>query len=193
MVDQNTTRRVEKALLDTIYWNAANVPQTTPAGASDEHEFSDALTRKLDSLFTERPIWSKRAIQSQLPKRFHTALRYNLPKVCYLWANGPWKDGYTKLGEDPRSDPKYRYYQTLTFQLPNKRDYNEEGEADSNWHIFDGRRIHSSTRLLQLCDITDPLMQKLLNEEAVRDEPDVSSEKSILIWRFNMGGTGLLQ
>lgn len=47
--------------------------------------------------------------------------------------------------------------------------------SDLNSHIFDGENVHGNIGNYQLCDLTDPLLKNLIqDEEFVREECDVS-------------------
>ena len=97
-----------------------------------------------------------------------------------------------RFGVDPRTDPKYRIYQTLMFQM-----HSRESEAGSKAgedertssakvtsgkghniesHIFNGQQADMKGRVWQVCDITDPLLRSLLDTRALRDECDIRSD-----------------
>lgn len=49
------------------------------------------------------------------------------------------------------------------------------GYSDENSHIFDGQAVHRNVGNYQLCDMTDPFLQEVIqNDEFVREECDVS-------------------
>ena len=74
--------------------------------------------RKLRALLEERPVIVKRAQENIVRPRNEYHLRSTWPYVGYMFRVGPFRDSIIKYGVDPRSDIKYRKYQTLIFQLP---------------------------------------------------------------------------
>lgn len=120
-------------------------------------------------------------------------LKSAIQYVGYQFRGGPWRDAIVRYGVDPRSDPSYRIYQTIFFKIVTDtepldkaplgkpwhdlrseytRRANPEG-LDSNSHIFDGTSISLDGKLWQVCDITDPLLVKLLSTETLRKECDI--------------------
>lgn len=50
----------------------------------------------------------------------------------------------------------------------------EAAETKTRSHIFDGRTVTTETAAFQLCDITDPLLEKMIkDEDSIRDRCDV--------------------
>ncbi|GLH00761.1 hypothetical protein R5R35_002683 [Gryllus longicercus] len=77
---------------------------------------SEAHLKKIEKLFSMRPIWSKNALM------FHTKytsdqLKFLLPAVAYYFVTGPWRIMWVRFGYDPRKDPSSRKYQTLDYRL----------------------------------------------------------------------------
>lgn len=77
---------------------------------------SDTHLKKIQKLFSMRPIWSKNALM------FHTKfstdqLKFLLPAVAYYFVTGPWRVMWVRFGYDPRKDPSSRKYQTLDYRL----------------------------------------------------------------------------
>lgn len=108
----------------------------------------------------------------------------------YQFKGGPWRDAVVRYGYDPRKDPKSRMYQTLIFRLRRlevgqmgemwqdirKRDLaGTKGTMDANTksHLFDGKTYSEDGKVWQVCDLTDPLLAKLLAEAPTRPECDV--------------------
>lgn len=113
--------------------------------------------------------------------------------VGYMFRSGPWRDAIVKFGIDPRSDPKYRIYQTMMFQIftrdpdgaGHKRWEDERTrfaksmrgkEQNKNSHLFDGKTAHMDGKVWQVCDITDPLLKSLLSTIHLREECDIRSD-----------------
>jgi general transcription factor 3C polypeptide 5 (transcription factor C subunit 1) len=94
-------------------------------------------------------------------------------------------DAVIKYGVDPRSDPKYRIYQTLMFKLKKR----QMGDVGENWkeirreqvqtkefvnqhsesHIFDGKTYFTDGKIWQVCDITDKILVKILENAPIRE------------------------
>lgn len=138
-------------------------------------------------LFTERPIYTKRALFNLLPAEDLAIIGQNPTKhiqqyVGYVFVGGPWSKAIIRFGVDPRKDQSLRIYQTLTFKLDQK-DEREEGGAnkqtgdsaqnigqDTESHIFDGTKIYQDGKVWQVCDITDPMLVKVLATGDLRKE-----------------------
>jgi general transcription factor 3C polypeptide 5 (transcription factor C subunit 1) len=135
----------------------------------------------LQEAFGERPIWTREALAARVS---HTpsmsTLRNALQYVGYRFTAGPWRDCLIKRGVDPRSDPKYRMYQTIYFRV---HDDNEEqkrwhkvppardrdDQATSPFQTFDGKSFSPGNKVWQLCDISDPLLHRLITTAPFRD------------------------
>ena len=80
------------------------------------------VVERLRYLLNERPIWTRRSLFNQLGNElpswdiFKRAMQY----VAYQFKSGPWHNAVIRWGVDPRTDPKYRNYQTVQFQLLRK-------------------------------------------------------------------------
>lgn len=108
----------------------------------------------------------------------------------YQFKGGPWRDALVRYGYDPRTNPSARQYQCLIFRL-HRLDMGQMGEMwhvirkreqdntkntlDENTqsHIFDGKSYKSDGKVWQVCDITDPLLAKLLRDAPLRPKCDV--------------------
>ncbi|KAF3770984.1 hypothetical protein M406DRAFT_226956, partial [Cryphonectria parasitica EP155] len=108
----------------------------------------------------------------------------------YQFKGGPWRDALVKYGYDPRADPSSRIYQCLIFRLRRleigmmgemwqeirKRDLaGVKGTIDENSesHMFDGKKYSEDGKVWQVCDITDPLLVRLLADAPVRPTCDI--------------------
>ncbi|KAH0497930.1 hypothetical protein TgHK011_005212 [Trichoderma gracile] len=149
---------------------------------------------QLEEAFEDRPVWTRRSLLNHLAGKLHNwnELKKYLNYTAYQFKGGPWRDGVVPYGIDPRTDPKYRIYQTLMFKLPKQK----RAKKDQTWqslrrvqmgrtkefveelsasHIFDGETYHTDGKVWQVCDITDPLLRELLDNAEVRPTWDVSS------------------
>ncbi|KAI0787107.1 RNA polymerase III transcription factor IIIC subunit-domain-containing protein [Irpex lacteus] len=149
------------------------------------------LLARLQELFEQRPIWTRTAIFNQLNAhevREVLNTKFMLPLVSYVFQDGPWRDTQVRLGYDPREDPQARFYQRVYFRNLNhpitrpsvvsrrqetRTDLiNARGDSaeDKQSHIFDGLTMSKETAAYQLCDLHDPVLKEMVeNEEDLRD------------------------
>ncbi|KAL4978878.1 RNA polymerase III transcription factor IIIC subunit-domain-containing protein [Aspergillus desertorum] len=121
------------------------------------------------------------------------ALRHAVPYAGYIFRSGPWRDAIVAFGHDPRKDPSSRIYQTTMFRIlpgtsetardrdprdrdsfsgrrhtllprPNEMTMNPEVATSKTSHLFTGQPpLPLDGRMWMFCDITDPLLQGILN------------------------------
>ncbi|KAK3325279.1 RNA polymerase III transcription factor IIIC subunit-domain-containing protein [Apodospora peruviana] len=179
-----------------------------PTGPRRQPDMSDpqveAIMTEMWRAMEERPIWTRRSMWNRLGAKFSSLpksgslVRHCLQYAGYQFKGGPWRDALVRYGLDPRSDPKYRKYQTLIFKLHKTRigsvgrswqavrrreigvmnfgKYwqeigDDEGPRDT--HIFNGVSFSADGKVWQVCDITDPLLARLFESAEVRSECDV--------------------
>ncbi|KAF4990400.1 hypothetical protein FGRMN_8535 [Fusarium graminum] len=170
----------------------------SPAGPQLEPDMTDPrmveIMAELEAAFEERPVWTRRSLLNHLGGKLKNwnELKKYLNYAAYQFKGGPWRDGVVPYGIDPRTDPKYRTYQTLMFKLPKQKraqhgqtwkslrkvqmgPLKEFLEELSESHVFDGETFHTDGKVWQVCDITDPLLRELLENAAIRPEWDPSS------------------
>ncbi|TDZ68428.1 Transcription factor tau subunit sfc1 [Colletotrichum trifolii] len=163
-------------------------PQT-PYDGSDEEV--TACIAKMQEAMDERPIWTRRSLLNKLGSIVRNA---NVMKRCvgyvgYQFRGGPWRDAIIKYGVDPRSDPSYRTYQTMIFNMRKL----QAGHIGETWHairslrteqrqpqgdnheshIFDGKSYWTDGKVWQICDITDPLVSKMFEAAPTRPQVDI--------------------
>ncbi|KAK3997562.1 putative transcription factor tau subunit sfc1 [Cladorrhinum sp. PSN332] len=163
-----------------------------------------AIITEMQLAMEERPIWTRRSMWNRLGHKFAELpkngglVRHCLQYAGYQFKGGPWRDALVKYGLDPRSDPKYRIYQTLIFKLHKTRigtvgrswqavrrneisvanfgkAWDDLGDGDDrllNTHIFNGQSFSTDGKVWQVCDITDPLLSSLFANAEVRSECD---------------------
>ncbi|KAK6453180.1 hypothetical protein FP744_10009432 [Trichoderma asperellum] len=169
-----------------------------PAGPQIPPDMTDPrmveVIAQLEEAFAHRPVWTRRSLLNHLAGKLRNwnELKKYLNYAAYQFKGGPWRDGVVPYGIDPRTDPKYRIYQTLMFKLPKQK----RARKDQTWqslrraqmgrtkefveelsasHTFDGETYHTDGKVWQVCDITDPLLRELLDNAEVRPTWDVSS------------------
>ncbi|WDK12468.1 hypothetical protein CGRA01v4_03747 [Colletotrichum graminicola] len=163
-------------------------PQT-PYDGTDE-EVTHCIARMQEAM-QERPIWTRRSLMNKLGSIVRNA---NVMKRCvgyvgYQFRGGPWRDAIIKYGIDPRTDPAYRTYQTMIFNMRKL----QAGHIGETWHairslrteqrqpqgdnheshVFDGKSYWTDGKVWQICDITDPLIARLFAEAPLRPEVDI--------------------
>lgn len=168
----------------------------TPTGPRFPPDVTDTkmmeAVAQLEEAFEERPIWTRRSILNHLGGKLRNwnELKKYLNYAAYQFKGGPWRDSVVVYGIDPRTDPKYRIYQTLMFKLSRRGhegqtwqsvrrsqiNVNKEYAPDkSQSHMFDGESYYTDSKVWQVCDITDPLLREMLGSAAVRPECDINS------------------
>ncbi|EHL01451.1 putative Transcription factor tau subunit sfc1 [Glarea lozoyensis 74030] len=138
----------------------------------------------LQEVFNERPIWAREALALRVSQSPHMAtLKKALQYVSYRFTAGPWRDCLIKRGVDPRRDPVYRAYQTIYFRVHNEekaekkwyqpsRYTGSQNHAISPIQTFDGKSFTPGNRTWQVCDISDPLLERLIKTAPVRQSCD---------------------
>lgn len=183
------------AIKQVGYFIGADDP--TPTGPQEEPDMSDRRTAEalaeIKQALEKRPIWTRRSLINYLSSHGTinnwNELKKYLNYAAYQFKGGPWRDGVVPYGIDPRKDPQYRIYQTVMFKLhfqPRKgqnqswHSLRREGQtmyasAGEHSHIFDGETYDTDGKVWQICDITDPLLKKLLDDAKVRPACDPAS------------------
>ncbi|KAL0476943.1 general transcription factor GTF3C5 [Acrasis kona] len=100
-----------------INFNAEIVP-TSAMDEVPEEVHQEEFVKKLKSMFEQRPIWSRMAIQHHLQSKSDAyLLKTRLPIVAYFFNNGPWRLLWIRHGLDPRSNSSFGPYQMLHFRV----------------------------------------------------------------------------
>ncbi|KAI0347043.1 hypothetical protein BDW22DRAFT_1321372 [Trametopsis cervina] len=145
------------------------------------------LLARLQELFQERPVWTRTAIFNQFSApevREILNAKYLLPLVSYVFQDGPWRDTQVRLGYDPREDPQARFYQRVYFRnlnhpitrpsvigrrqearMDTANTRTDPGGEDKRSHIFDGQSISRETAAYQLCDLHDPKLKQMVEDD----------------------------
>lgn len=171
----------------------------TPSAPTRLPNLADPLAAEVlaavEEAFEARPIWTRRSLLNYLGPRLKnwSPLKRFIGYAAYQFKGGPWRDALMPYGLDPRSDPKYRAYQTLSFKLPSVRAAGDKAgswkslrrardaesykyeEENAHSHIFDGETYFSNGKVWQVCDITDPVLRRLFADAKVRPTCDVES------------------
>ena len=90
-----------------------------PEESLDPHSYQ--MLQKLRTAFDERPIMTRRVVYNMFPNEVEAQIKELFRYIVYVFPAGPWRDALVRFGVDPRTDPKYRIYQTMTFKIPTVR------------------------------------------------------------------------
>lgn len=127
----------------------------------------------LNSLFEQRPIWTRRALTINLPPHLRQSVKHVLHYVSFTMSNGPWRSAVIKYGIDVRSSKEYRFYQTRWFRYSSSND-DDISNRNGLPYQFDGIHMIAGS-VLQFCDITDPDLKSLIENSKTLDKVDKDS------------------
>jgi general transcription factor 3C polypeptide 5 (transcription factor C subunit 1) len=171
--------------------------QSVPTGPKWDLPPEDSLTPYLQSLIANirdelqsRPIVTRHYLFNKLGWDKRDRLREAAIYCGYFFETGPWREAIITWGLDPRKDPSFRQYQTISFLS-----YKATGTAkrfavfDENvrkfarmsadelktQHIFDGVHVSETGNLFQFCDVTDPIIRTILDTKDIRPTCAVSN------------------
>jgi general transcription factor 3C polypeptide 5 (transcription factor C subunit 1) len=148
--------------------------------------------KQLRTMFEKRPLMQRRVfVNLFVGRQSENELKAAVGYCGYAFTSGPWRDTVIKFGIDPRKDPKYRIYQTVTYQLQNEPGVAADDPGSlirkvagkritvkqarvMHSHIFDGEKFYKDGKVWQACDVTDGVLKDLLENAELRSEPDVS-------------------
>ncbi|KAI1117261.1 hypothetical protein F5Y14DRAFT_403762 [Nemania sp. NC0429] len=173
-----------------IHHDAFPAPVSPTRMDGEAQKLPESLMQQLHDAMKNRPIWTRRAIVNQVRGNYtESVIKVALQLMGYQFRGGPFRDAIVKYGIDPRHDPKYRQYQTLSFKLAKNlvgatkvpwqtirrgqvRSYTKNQNPTS--HIWDGESYSTDGKLWQICDITDPFILDIIANAPVRSECDLS-------------------
>ena len=193
-VNTQAARKISTRLLAADDENIPNAPSSdTPPFDSLESDMK-RIVQQVQGLLDERPIWTRRALSNQLDASdWKKVGRYVFQYTGYMFRSGPWRDALVKFGLDPRTDPKYRIYQTMMFQTEAVENYvkskrpgalyghkrwggarkKNSRQQELTSHIFDGVNLPLEGKVFQVCDIADNMIKSILSTAHIRDVCDV--------------------
>ncbi|KAK5120803.1 hypothetical protein LTR85_005870 [Meristemomyces frigidus] len=170
---------MRKRQVSSLAADARDVPQGPPADLKRSNMGEDTLLKGVEqirALLDKRPMVTRRVALSALPDLKEAVWTEASDRVGYLFKNGPFRDILIRYGVDPRSDPKYRLYQMLTFNLDRRLKASGAARSkaeDRGSYVFDGTAANAKIKTYQVCDITDPLLYEQLRTDNIRAECDV--------------------
>ncbi|THY54470.1 hypothetical protein D6C97_05724 [Aureobasidium pullulans] len=186
------TQAPKKRQVVSVPHDIDEVPTEPPKGLPAIEKQSEALqqcVKNLLELLENRPAVTRRVACNLIDWGNEALFKEATQYVGYSFKSGPFRDTLVKYGLDPRTDPKYRCYQTFSFQLIAKdkviaaakkmRDgknqwirsdrYRKDEEPS---HVFDGKSMTTNGKTWQVCDIKEPVLADLLATEDLRSEFD---------------------
>ena len=158
-------------------------PKPTLQPVSSLTPYLQTLVAQIKDLLKERPIITRHMLYNKLGWDKRTRLRQAAVYCGYFFESGPWREALIAWGIDPRKDPQYRKYQTVSFMSYKKRGTARHHDAFDkhvqelsrmtaeqleHQHTFDGVHASDTGNTFQFWDITDPLLAKLLATEDIR-------------------------
>lgn len=167
------------------------VPQAPSPDLPAIETLAPAMQRLVNtvlSVMQDRPIFTRRALYNCIPGNDWDILGQNAAKhvyqyVGYMFSSGPWRDALVRYGVDPRTNPRFRIYQTMIFMLDtepkdNRARYNRtkpdrtmsELVSRKESHLFDGETVSKDGKIWQVCDISEPFLKNLLSTTNLRKE-----------------------
>lgn len=145
--------------------------------------YMQALITNIRVLLLQKPIVTRQLLYNRLGWDKRTKLRQAAIYCGFFFESGPWREALVRWGVDPRKDPEYRKYQTVSFQSYLKTGISKHSTAFDQHvirlakmspeeleteHTFDGINVSQTGNLFQFCDITDPLIAKILATKDIR-------------------------
>ncbi|KAL2788276.1 RNA polymerase III transcription factor IIIC subunit-domain-containing protein [Aspergillus keveii] len=207
------TQQAAKILTHLVPYDIETVP-SAPRPNCPPIETLDPTLREtinvINSLFATRPAWSRRALRNQLTSiEQRYALRHAIPHVGYIFRSGPWRDAIIRFGHDPRTDPASRIYQTTMFRilpreaetardgaggrrhtLPRANELTPEAATTTTSHLFTGiPPLPLDGRMWMFCDITDPVLARILHPSDPLPEGFVREKCDIMVDGWYGNGT----
>ncbi|KAK4542296.1 hypothetical protein LTR36_006949 [Oleoguttula mirabilis] len=179
---ENARAGTRKRQVGSLAADAEEVPTGPPADLKSSYLAENDVLRaveQLRELLDKRPMVTRQVALCALPELKQYAWPKAIERVGYTFSAGPFRDTLIKYGVDPRSDPKYRFYQLLTFNPARKLKANGAGRAEAvdgearSSYIFDGTAARANGKTYQVCDVTDPLVYDVFRTDNIRTECDV--------------------
>ncbi|RAR03714.1 transcription factor tfiiic complex a box associated subunit [Stemphylium lycopersici] len=145
--------------------------------------YMQSLIINIRALLLQRPIVTRQLLYNRLGWDKRTKLRQAAIYCGFFFESGPWREALVRWGVDPRKDPGYRKYQTVSFLSYIKSGTSKHRavfdqhvmklakmapEELASEHTFDGVHVSQTGNLFQFCDITDPLISKILATDDIR-------------------------
>ncbi|OGM39534.1 hypothetical protein ABOM_011916 [Aspergillus bombycis] len=185
----------------TVSMRQKTIPQESGRVKAEynTHDSLEATVNEIQQLLDRRSVVTVRVLLDWMGSTSLTDLERALPLCGYMFEDGPWKKALIKFGVDPRTGPKFRHYQTVTFEMDfgpiveqGKHDWAKKGElafpnllkADDNIpHVFNGTKFVPDDNTWQICDLHDALLRRIVSTSDIR--PEVNHKDGFL-WNGTM-------
>lgn len=160
-----------------------NGPKSTLPPENSLTPYLQTLINQTRAELVKRPIITRHLLYNKLGWDKRTKLRQAAVYCGYFFESGPWREALIRWGVDPRKDPAFRRYQTVSFmsylksgKARHNKTFDQHVHALSKMssekleteHTFDGTSVSQTGNLFQFCDITDPLIAKILATKDIR-------------------------
>lgn len=189
LVNASKPRKFE---IPYLGFDEPSVPMESPFEIPDDPSLQELIT-ELHQAFIDRPIWSRRALFNHLSNsRYRYLMKAAIQHAGYQFRGGPFRECVIRYGIDPRTDSQYRKYQSIFFKVfEDQRNsgmqwhdmrttysMTKKGAAmgPTNGHVFDGKRVTLDGKVWQLCDVTDPMLSKLIDESPLTETFEMKSD-----------------
>lgn len=110
---------------------------------------SDELYNRVKLLFEIRPIWCKDVLLEHVENISTYCLKSCFSKICFYFADGPWRRTYCKYGYDPRKDPTSYIYQTIDFRYNLSREIKSKDIEEIN-KCISKKKLYIDTTITNL-------------------------------------------
>jgi general transcription factor 3C polypeptide 5 (transcription factor C subunit 1) len=168
-----------------------DIPSKSPIPLKPERELEQKIQRIIKRLRVElerRPVMVRR-VQVNFSGARGGDEKFAWAYLGYTFREGPFKDALVKFGVDPRSDPKYREYQTFSLQIPEMEKRTrllriqggQKSLGRQDTHIFDGNEWFTDGKVWQVCDMQDPVLRRIIENATVSEEYEVSDQTQIRV------------
>ncbi|KAL7410366.1 RNA polymerase III transcription factor IIIC subunit-domain-containing protein [Mrakia frigida] len=197
--DRFVHRARQKGIPITMFYvdSEEPVPSESPNKAALA-KVDQKLLQRVQRLFQDpgteeglesRPVWSKVALGNMFKEgenSISALLKPILAHVSYSFHDGAFRETMVRLGYDPREDPAARFYQASHLRIVGKRSVGARtlhhktrapkplnllpgGDARKT-HLFDGETLHKEFSGFQLCDIVEPQLAAMIEDEDNMEE-----------------------
>jgi general transcription factor 3C polypeptide 5 (transcription factor C subunit 1) len=178
-----------KVIVHTVSYDSPTVPDKSPVELPPESQLDYKVKQaiqKIREAFKKRPLMTRRVQLWNIRPHNDDTLKKTWAYLGYMFRSGPFKDVLIAFGVDPRTNFKYRIYQSVTLQIPDKNStdmvFGEETEASVTSklenYIFNGKRVWIDGKTWQVCDILDPLLKEFIGKAKPPASFDVSVHTS---------------
>jgi general transcription factor 3C polypeptide 5 (transcription factor C subunit 1) len=169
-----------------VEFDAERVPVGPKTHIPPEHTLTPYVRNVIASIRSElasRPIITRHLLYNRIGWDKRDRIREAAVYCGYFFTSGPWREALIVWGLDPRQDPAFRHFQTISFQSFIKvgtsrsryvfdqhvRDLaNMSATELQTEHTFDGINVSRTGNIFQFCDISDPIIRKILDVEDIR-------------------------